>query len=101
MFGNSLPIVSEQVENMCLARVISLNSVDFDFNQCSFAESNMNAVDKNGGLSREGSGRVSIWKATGIPNCYTLECHYSIGVSKNKLTKHYDYKLKTGKISNS
>ena len=92
MFGNALPVTSEQVENMWLAKVISLNSVDFDFNQCSFAESNMNAVDKNGGLSREGAGRVSIWKAVGIPNWYTLECHYSIGVNKNRLTKFYDYK---------
>jgi hypothetical protein len=54
MFGNSLPIPSQQVENMCLPKVISLNSVDFDFNQCSFAESNMNVKDKNSGLSREG-----------------------------------------------
>ena len=91
MFGNALPVISQQIENMALAKLISLNSVDFDFNQCSFDESIMNAKDKNGGLSREGSGRVSIWKATGIPNSYTLEWHYSIGVNKNKLSKFYDY----------
>mmetsp|Transcript_27325 Transcript_27325/g.24207 ORF Transcript_27325/g.24207 Transcript_27325/m.24207 type:complete len:306 (+) Transcript_27325:485-1402(+) len=86
MFGNALPILNQQIENMSLPKMISLNSIDFDFNQCSFAESNMNVKDKTTGMTRDGCGRVAIWKETGIINSYTLECHYCIGVNKNKLT---------------
>jgi len=86
MFGNALPVASQQVENMCLPKIVSLNNIDFDFNQCSFAETNMKVKDKSTGLSREGCGRIAIWKETGIPNSYTLECHYSMGYNKNILT---------------
>lgn len=46
----------------------------------------MNAKDAGSGLSREGSGRVGIYKATGLVNCYTLECHYQTGRRINILT---------------
>lgn len=55
---------------------MSLNSLNFDFLQCVFSEKLMNVKDGGTGLSREGSGRVGIWKATNLINCYTLECHY-------------------------
>ncbi len=49
----------------------------------------MNCKDKKDGLSREGSGRVAIWKATGIPLSYTLECNYASGKRINTLApKH-------------
>jgi len=75
MFGNSLK-GPEQVENIMLAKLISMNSISFDFGECSFAEQNMTVKDKRDGLSREGAGRVAIYKDTGLPNCYTLECNY-------------------------
>lgn len=68
MFGNNIPIISHQIENMTLPKVFSLNSVDFDFSQCEFSESNMKVKDKNSGMSRDGCGRVAIWKGTGMPN---------------------------------
>jgi len=46
----------------------------------------MNVKDGGSGLSREGSGRVGIYKATGLINCYTLECHYQTGRRINMLT---------------
>lgn len=46
----------------------------------------MNAKDGGSGLSREGSGRVGVHKATGLINCYTLECHYQTGRRINMLT---------------
>lgn len=36
----------------------------------------MTVKDGGSGLSREGCGRVGIYKATGLINSYTLECHY-------------------------
>ena len=56
----------------------------------------MNCKDKKDGLSREGSGRVSIWKATGIPYSYTLECNYASGKRINQLAKKLN--KQTGEI---
>jgi hypothetical protein len=36
-------------------------------------------------LSREGSGRVGIYKDTNLPHCYTLECNYQSGKRINHL----------------
>ena len=47
-------------------------------------------------MSREGCGRVAIMQATGIPNCYTLECNYASGWRINKLSDKLI--IKTGKI---
>ena len=47
--------------NMLFPRLMSLNSLNFDFAECSFSEKLMNAKDGGSGLSREGSGRVGIW----------------------------------------
>lgn len=74
-FGNSLT-GQEQVENIIFAKLVSLNSVNFDFAECSFAEQIMTAKDRRDGASREGSSRVAIYKETGLVNCYTLECNY-------------------------
>ena len=43
----------------------------------------MNCKDKKDGLSREGCGRVSLYKSTLNPLCYTLECNYASGKQKN------------------
>jgi hypothetical protein len=53
-----------------------MNSLNFDFSECGFSEKLMNVKDKRDGLSREGCGRVSIFKETGIIHSYTLECNY-------------------------
>ena len=84
MFGNSLTGES-QLKNMLLPKLIAMNSLNFDFVECSFSEKMMNCKDKKDGLSREGSGRVSIYKATDLPHCYTLECNYAGGRRVNHL----------------
>lgn len=38
-----------------------MNSLNFDYIECSFNEKNMHAKDGNEGLSKEGSGRVSVY----------------------------------------
>lgn len=35
--------------------------------------------DKRDGMSREGSGRVAVYKMTGLIHSYTLECNYNSG----------------------
>ncbi len=78
VFGNGLE-GEKQVENVLFAKLISLNSLIFDLAECTFTESSMKVKDTTTGLSREGSGRVGIYKATGLTNCYTLECNYHNG----------------------
>ena len=75
---------------MLLPKVISMNSLNFDFNECSFSEKMMQVKDKKDGLSREGCGRVSIMKLTGLANCYTLECNYASGRRINHLAPKID-----------
>ena len=79
MFGNALK-GEDQLTNMLLPRLVSMNSLNFDFGECCFSDKMMTVKDKKDGLSREGSGRVGIMRATdGLPNCYTLECNYASG----------------------
>jgi len=46
----------------------------------------MTVKDGGSGLSREGSGRVGVFKATNMVHSYTLECHYQTGRRLNTLT---------------
>ena len=61
---------------MLFPKLISLNSLNFDFQECNFSEELMSMKDQTSGLSREGSGWVGIFKATGLMHSYTLECHF-------------------------
>ncbi|KAM3852803.1 cytosolic carboxypeptidase-like protein 5 isoform 2-T3 [Vipera latastei] len=83
MYGNNISDENYQVENMLFPKLISLNSAHFDFTGCNFSEKNMYAKDKRDGQSKEGSGRVAIYKASGIIHSYTLECNYNTGRSVN------------------
>ncbi|XP_042325737.1 cytosolic carboxypeptidase-like protein 5 isoform X2 [Sceloporus undulatus] len=83
MYGNNISDENHQVENMLFPKLISLNSAHFDFSGCNFSEKNMYAKDKRDGQSKEGSGRVAIFKASGIIHSYTLECNYNTGRSVN------------------
>lgn len=68
---------------------MSLNCLNFDFSECSFSEKIMNAKD-NKGESREGSGRVAIYKETGCTHCYTLECNYHSGKRINYIAPRFN-----------
>jgi hypothetical protein len=35
--------------------------------------------DRHTGAGREGSGRVSVYRASGVTYCYTLECNFNTG----------------------
>jgi hypothetical protein len=86
MFGNNLK-GEEMLKNMLLPKLVSLNSLNFDWVECSFSEGMMKVKDKKDGLGREGCGRVSIMHVTGLPNCYTLECNYASGRTVNHLSQ--------------
>ncbi|NXM06892.1 CBPC5 protein, partial [Tyrannus savana] len=78
MYGNSFSDENDQVENMLFPKLISLNSPHFDFTGCNFSEKNMYARDKRDGQSKEGSGRVAVYKALGIIHSAPLPlCHPS------------------------
>ena len=51
-----------QVNNLLYPKLISINSAHFDFNGCNFTEKNMYLKDKRDGMSKEGSGRVAMFK---------------------------------------
>jgi cytosolic carboxypeptidase protein 5 len=67
-----------------LPKLMSLNSVNFDFTECSFNDADNNKKDLKGD-SREGSGRAAVFKMTGLPYCYTMEGNYATGLRINTL----------------
>lgn len=94
LYGNALKGVA-QIENVLFAKLISLNSLNFDFADCNFTESNMVVKDRIDGLSREGSSRVAMYKATSLPNCYTIEASFQGSKKLNFLSCKFN-KTKKG-----
>ena len=73
MYGNHFKDPSDQSDCMLLPKLVSLNSAHFDFEHCLFSERNMYAADRRnegGGTTKEGSGRVALYKATGLIQWY-------------------------------
>ena len=55
--------------------------------------------DKREGLSKEGSGRVALYKSTGLIHSYTLECNYACGRVMNTISAAANSSLFNGRIS--
>ncbi|XP_052776398.1 cytosolic carboxypeptidase-like protein 5 isoform X3 [Mya arenaria] len=89
IYGNYFEHEDTQVENMLFPKCISMNTAHFDFTGCNFTEKNMYTRDKRDGMSKEGSGRVAIYKAIGITHSYTLECNYNTGRMVNPVPQAY------------
>ena len=66
MYGNYFNSVMEAAETMLFPKLMSLNSPHLDFEHCVFTEKNMYTADRRDGMSKEGSGRVAMHKATKI-----------------------------------
>ena len=66
VYANYLENEDDYVNSILFPKLISMNSANFDFAACNFTEKNMYSKDKRDGMSKEGSGRVAIYKATGI-----------------------------------
>lgn len=75
LYGNSIK-GPQQVDNVLFAKLLAINSLNFEFDGCNFKEANMVAKDGLDRLSREGSSRVAIHKETQLPNCYTIEASF-------------------------
>jgi hypothetical protein len=63
IFGNTLQDQDLQYEAMMIPKLMSLNSVNFDFRQCVFSDEKNNVKDKKGD-SRDGSSRAVIFRET-------------------------------------
>eukprot|EP01012_Entosiphon_sulcatum_P033713 TRINITY_DN4268_c0_g1_i1.p1 TRINITY_DN4268_c0_g1~~TRINITY_DN4268_c0_g1_i1.p1 ORF type:complete len:897 (+),score=98.87 TRINITY_DN4268_c0_g1_i1:56-2746(+) len=86
MYGNCMETDELQARNLLFPKLVALNTPYFDFGACNFSEQNMRAKDKrDGGLSKEGTGRVRLFVETGLVHSYTLECNYNCGVIVNRL----------------
>nr|CAB3220554.1 cytosolic carboxypeptidase-like protein 5 [Phallusia mammillata] len=83
IYGNHLENEEDQVNNLLFPKLISLNTAHFDFIGCNFTERNMYLKDKRDGMSKEGSGRVAMFKVAGLIHSYTLECNYNTGRTVN------------------
>ncbi|GBG27948.1 Cytosolic carboxypeptidase-like protein 5 [Hondaea fermentalgiana] len=86
LYGNHFPDEEAQVENMVYSRLVALNTPFLDIKACSFSQRNMSMRDtRDQTVSKEGSGRVGIFRATGALRCYTLECNYNCGRVLNEV----------------
>ena len=81
VFGNALP-PEAQVETILYSKLLTLNCPHFDLSNCNFTEKNMCSTDKEG-TTKEGSGRVALFKATGLTHIYTVETNYSTARIRN------------------
>ena len=86
LYGNYLDF-PKQVEAFTFAKLMAANCANFDFEGSNFTERNMKAKDKRDGLSKEGSGRVALYKATGLALCFTMEANYHSGAVMNTLSE--------------
>ena len=59
MFGNALPDAELQADSITFAKLVAMNCLNFDMNECNFSEKIMAVKDKNG-MSRDGSSRVAL-----------------------------------------
>ena len=83
VYGNYMEF-GKEIECYLFPKLLSLNCINFDFEGSNFTEKNMRAKDKRG-LSKEGSGRVALFKFSGLPRCYTLECNFNTGKVVNSI----------------
>jgi hypothetical protein len=90
IYGNHFEDVEDQAQAMLYPKLISMNTMNFDFDECNFTEKLMLKKDKKG-FSREGAGRVAIHReCPGLVYSYTLECNYCSGYKLNRVEERFD-----------
>lgn len=94
IYGNHFDEIEDQALSMLYPKLISMNTLNFDFSECNFTEKLMLRRDKKG-VSREGAGRVAIHRdCPGLIYSYTLECNYCAGAVLNKIEEQFDIERK-------
>ena len=83
MYGNHFDDLETKISALLFPKLMAVNSANFDFPACNFTQRNMFMKDRHTGAGREGSGRVSVYRATGLTYCYTLECNFNSGRHTN------------------
>ena len=66
IYANHMESFDDQIETLLFPKLMSINSQNFDFEACNFSLKNMMLKDKRDGMSKEGSGRVAIYKTIGL-----------------------------------
>ena len=66
IYANYMDNEEDYIKSILYPKLMSINSANFDFTGCNFTEKNMYTKDKRDGMSKEGSGRVAVFKATSI-----------------------------------
>lgn len=75
IYGNVLD-GEAQLQSLLYAKLIAINNPMFDFLGCNYTEKNMSRSDKDGS-SKEGAGRVALYRETGLTHLYTIEANYN------------------------
>ena len=50
-----------------------------------------------GGAGKEGSGRVGVYRSTGLPHTFTLECNYNTGRIVNRIAHPHATEVEGGR----
>lgn len=72
IYGNSIDELEKQVEICLFPKILSLNSEIFEYEGSNFNEQNMYIKDLHDHVSKEGAGRVALFKMTKNPYSWTL-----------------------------
>lgn len=64
------------MESQLLARILSLNCINFEYDYCNFSRKHMTAKDRLEEKTKEGCGRVCFYRQYNLIHSYTLECGY-------------------------
>jgi len=66
------------VESQLFAKIVSMNCMNFEYSICNFSQKQMTQKDKNENRTKEGSGRVQVYRVANLIHSYTLECGFHL-----------------------